>query len=49
MTAYQRVCVRFARDLADPRDLALSRAAALMLVAEFAVASDRADPIGLTR
>lgn len=30
--AYGRVSARFAADLADPRDLALSRAAALMLV-----------------
>ena len=34
MTAYRRVCVRFASDLPDPRDLALSRAAALMLVTQ---------------
>ncbi|MHB1102625.1 MAG: hypothetical protein ACYC0C_07565 [Devosia sp.] len=29
---YQRLCRRFADDLIDPRDLALSKAAALMLI-----------------
>lgn len=31
-TAYERLRLRFAEDLADPRDLALSRAAALMVL-----------------
>ena len=30
--AYRRLTERFAADLADPRDLALSKAAALMLI-----------------
>lgn len=30
--AYLRLCERFAADLANPRDLALARASALMLV-----------------
>ena len=29
---YRQLCERFAADLADPRDLALSKAAALMLI-----------------
>jgi len=29
---YKRLCERFAVDLGDPRDLALSKAAALMLI-----------------
>jgi hypothetical protein len=29
---YERLCRRFANDLSDPRDLALSKAAALMLI-----------------
>lgn len=29
---YQRLCRRFVEDLTDPRDLALSKAAALMLI-----------------
>jgi hypothetical protein len=29
---YKRLCQRFAADLTDPRDLALSKAAALMLI-----------------
>lgn len=36
MTAYDRVCARFAADLAEPRDLALAKSAALMMVAELA-------------
>jgi hypothetical protein len=34
MTAYDRLAARFAADLADPRDLALAKSAALMMVAE---------------
>jgi hypothetical protein len=30
--SYRRLCERFAADLSEPRDLALSKAAALMLV-----------------
>ena len=30
--AYERLKVRFAEDLGDPRDVALSKAAALMLI-----------------
>lgn len=29
---YRRLCAAFERDLTDPRDLALSKAAALMLI-----------------
>jgi hypothetical protein len=35
---YKRLCERFAADLTDPRDLALSKSAALMLIK---FASDR--------
>ena len=34
MAAYRELCKRFAADLASPRDVALSRAAALMLIRE---------------
>ena len=30
--AYRRLCERFAADLSDPRDLALAKSAALMLI-----------------
>ena len=30
--AYQRLCAQFSADLADPRDLALAKSAALMLI-----------------
>jgi hypothetical protein len=30
--AYRTLCLRFAADLADPRDLALAKSAALMLI-----------------
>jgi hypothetical protein len=36
MESYRRVCVRFANELADARDIALCRSAALMLVQELA-------------
>jgi hypothetical protein len=32
---YKKTCQRFERDLSDPRDLALSKAAALMLIGQF--------------
>jgi hypothetical protein len=32
---YEKTCRRFEADLGDPRDLALSKAAALMLIKQF--------------
>lgn len=32
MQRYRDLCIRFEADLADPRDIALSRAAALMMI-----------------
>ncbi|WP_421952896.1 hypothetical protein [Pelagibacterium sp.] len=32
MASYRNLCIRFEADLADPRDIALSRAAALMTI-----------------
>ena len=32
MRHYRNLCTRFETDLADPRDIALSRAAALMMI-----------------
>ena len=32
MASYRDLCARFDADLADPRDIALSRAAALMMI-----------------
>lgn len=32
MAAYRALCTRFVDDLADPRDIMLSRAAALMMI-----------------
>ncbi len=37
---YLRLCERFAADLDEPRDLALSRAAALMLIKFYAQGRD---------
>ena len=32
VVAYRRLCEQFAADLSDPRDLALAKSAALMLI-----------------
>ena len=44
MAAYRRVCQRFADDLADPRDVALSKGAALMLIREMLTRSQDRGP-----
>ena len=37
LSAYRTLCERFAADLEDPRDLALAKSAALMLVKQLEV------------
>jgi hypothetical protein len=40
MHVYRAICTRFQSDLSDPRDLALARSAALMLIQQVAQATD---------
>ena len=39
--AYRTLCLRFAADLSDPRDLALAKSAALMLIKQLEEAGAR--------